>query len=81
MATGLIEAFQAQILGDIDPNAKAMRKYVDVTIKEKEQDLVLLKAESIEMIASKLNALPADAPAAIKGAYERLLALAVGTVG
>jgi hypothetical protein len=80
MASQLIEAFQAQILGDIDPNAKAMRKYVDVTIKEKEQDLILLKAESIDMIASKLGTLPDDTPVSVKQAYEKLLGLAVGNV-
>jgi hypothetical protein len=78
MATSLTDALSASLIASMNPDTVALRKYLDVTIREKSQDLVLLKVESIELVQSKLKkAVDDKASASVIAAYEKLLAQAI----
>lgn len=79
MASQFVETVMAQALAAQDPQNAMARDWMSAQTKTMQQELVTRKAETIEIIEQKLEAaIGRSASQAVIGAYEKLLAEAIG---
>ena len=76
--SALSDAIMASFAADLNPDAKATREFIQVTVDEKRKHLVTLDSEIIEGVEQKLlKAIERNADASVIDAYRKCLAKAV----